>query len=166
MESLPNELIMYIADKCDLPARKSLASANFGLRALIWPKLPALCAHRQDYNDVLWNIAHVQQYVIVVYESTEPLINAISFRSYRNKRSAYISNYMCVVGESIECLCIRDKYTVVKMNDRCKRYNIKNNYSGHAFSICIDFKLGQPLTAAIKALHACKYNLIKCIVAQ
>jgi hypothetical protein len=165
MESLPNELIMLIADWCDLPARKSLATVNFGLRALIWSNLPAFCAHKQDYNDVLWNITRIQ-YVIVVYNLTHPLINTISFRSYRNKQSVYISNFMCGYHTTIECLCIKDKYTAVKMNNYCKRYNIKNNYFGCIFSICVDFKLGHPLTAAIKVLQDWNYNAIKCIIAQ
>ena len=94
METLPNEILLLIADKCDLLARKSLASVNFGLRSLIWRNLPALTAHRQKYVHVVTEINKIDH--VLIKRSTAHYKNHdinISAYCYGNKRRCYMDTH-------------------------------------------------------------------------
>ena len=125
MDTLPNEILLLIADECDLPARKSLASVNYNLRMLIWRNLPLLRSHRQKYTRVLQQIASIKYALIIIPNYYSKKMYGISLRVFGNKRSVYVSKYKYAHLRGtgyIECMCIRGNCRII-MTNKCK---IKN----------------------------------------
>ena len=120
---------MLIADECNLSARKSLATVNFGLRSLIWRNLPLMRTHRQQFTHVV-NEINTIEYTLV--HSISELCT--TFRIYNNKRSCYktitplyYENSKC---GKVECICITNtnrKYIMIYNN--YIKYNDRDNYN-------------------------------------
>jgi hypothetical protein len=136
MDLLPNELIVQIADYCDLSARKSLASANFGLRALIWRNLPLFAAHRQKYIAVVGEINAIEHVIIII-----PNLYTI-YGSNENNGSASLIEYKHlqftkkVVYLSIIMIGNSQKYRNLNCVSVCnKTYHVKKMYTNTTFKV-------------------------------
>ena len=147
MESLPNEILLYIADKCDMRGRKSLASTNYNLRALIWRNLPLFVAHRRQFLDTIAQINSID-YTILHMQHT--IQKSISFRIYKRfgkyARICYLSFIPTVYKkhktDNISCICIAGIY-----GECIALYNnhIQYDYTiyGGTYSLYYNFALGK-----------------------
>lgn len=133
MNSLPNELLLLIADWCDMRGRKALASACYNLRALIWRRLPLLCAHRQKYIAVVREINLIEHVMIIIpnlytiysHKANNGSVSIIEYTHLQStKKVVYLSTIITGTTQkykSLNCISVCKKISYVK-----KMYNNKS----------------------------------------
>ena len=168
MDSLPNELLLLIADKCDLPARKSLAAVNFDLRVRVWSKLPLLCAHRHKYMHVVAQINLIEYILINAPKSRNIEYGTITLRSHNRLGvqanacySSYNINNRNMRSRTFWIVCIvakNNNFCIIMDNNKIHRnIYILNNIYKH-MSVFVSNKC--TIDTAVRHLCGCCNKVI------
>ena len=112
MDTLPNELLIVIADMLDLHDRKTFVGICIHMRNLLWSSIVHFMQHREKYNYVLVDIDSIKH---IVYKHKYSDIS-VSLLNILGKKSSYSScnrvATICVCAGNIEInmdSCIRNK---------------------------------------------------------